>query len=229
MDRLTAVALIVLGLTIPACAQRGASRGAFSGHAVQASRGGFSVSASNRSISSPRYTGSRSPMMVRSLQSGGAGNSRARQPYTGDTRHRRPYVSPYGARFPYGLPVIGAYYMGYPNDIGYDDAPDSTASAPEGYDAPPPNEGQAEPPMPYQPTSDLPHQSPALGNEEAVTLIYKDGRLPEQIYNYVLTRTTLYVGGPRHREISIDQLDLAATAKVNRDVGVDFHLPDAAR
>ena len=167
--------------------------------------------------------------MVRSLQSGGASGSRARQPYTGGWRYRRPYVSPYGARIPYGLPAIGAYTIGYPNDIGYDDSPASPDAAPEVYGAQPPDEGQPEPSIPYQPTSEIPRQSPALGNEEAVTLIFKDGRLPEQIYNYVLTRTTLYVGGPRHREIPIDQLDLAATAKVNRDVGVDFHLPDAPK
>jgi hypothetical protein len=115
--------------------------------------------------------------------------------------------------------------MGYPNDIGYDDSSAPADNAPGGYNAQPPDEGQPEPPIPYEPASDMPHQSPALGNEEAVTLIFKDGRLPEQIYNYVLTRTTLYVGGPRHREIPIDQLDLAATVKVNHDVGVDFHLP----
>lgn len=32
-----------------------------------------------------------------------------------------------------------------------------------------------------------------------------------------------------HREIPVDQLDLAATVKLNRDAGVDFRLPDAVR
>ena len=230
MDRLTAVALIVVGLTIPACAQRAASRGGFSGHTAQASHGGFSASNPNRFVASPGYSASRSLMMVGGSQRGGASNFSARQPYTGASRSRRPNQSPYGARIPYAVSVgIGPYFLGYPNDIGYDDSSTSPEYAPEGYDAQPDEQGQPEPPIPYQPTSDLPHQSPALGSEEAVTLVFKDGRRPEQIHNYVLTRTTLYVGDQHRRDIPTDQLDLAATAKVNHDAGVDFHLPDALK
>jgi hypothetical protein len=43
----------------------------------------------------------------------------------------------------------------------------------------------------------------------------------------MLTRTTLFVLDQRHQDIPLDQLDLAATAKVNHDAGVDFHLPVA--
>jgi hypothetical protein len=60
---------------------------------------------------------------------------------------------------------------------------------------------------------------------EAVTLVFKDGRPPEQIHNYILTRTTLFVRDQHARKIPTDQLDLAATAKVNQDAGVDFQLP----
>jgi hypothetical protein len=62
-----------------------------------------------------------------------------------------------------------------------------------------------------------------------VTLIFKDGRSPEQIQNYMLTRTTLYVQETRLREIPVDQLDLPATQKVNKDAGVDFQLPGARK
>ncbi len=230
MNRLTAVALIVVGAAIPACPQRATSRGGFSGHTAQASRGGFSASAPNRFAGSPRYTGSRSPIMARGLQRGGTSNFSARQAYTGASRYRRPYLSPYGARIPYGLPGgIGPYFIGYPDALGYDDSSTSPDYAPEGYDAQPAEQGQPAPPGPYQPTSDLSHQSPAPGSEEAVTLVFKDGRPPEQIHNYVLTRTTLYVGDQHRRDIPTDQLDLAATAKVNHDAGVDFHLPDAPK
>jgi hypothetical protein len=68
--------------------------------------------------------------------------------------------------------------------------------------------------------------APVPASEEAVTLIFKDGRPPEQIHNYLLTRSTLYVGDP-HRAIPTDQLDLDATAKVNQAAGVDFQLPDS--
>jgi hypothetical protein len=223
MKRLTAVALIVVGFAIPACAQRAASRGGFSGRTATASRGGFSVS--NRSAASPRYAGSRSPIMVRGLQRGDAGNFGPRPAYTGDSHHRRPYVSPYGARIPYVLPGIGPYFSGYPDALGYDDSSTPPDNGPQGYNAQSDGQGPPEPPVPYEPTSDLPHQSQVPASEEAVTLVFKDGRPPEQIHNYVLTPTTLYVGDQPHRDIPTDQLDLAATAKVNRDAGVDFQLP----
>jgi len=63
----------------------------------------------------------------------------------------------------------------------------------------------------------------------AVTLVFKDGRPQEQIYNYMLTRTKLYVQGSRLREIAVADLDLDATTKVNHEAGVDFRLPDSGR
>jgi hypothetical protein len=62
-----------------------------------------------------------------------------------------------------------------------------------------------------------------------VTLIFKDGRPPEQIHNYLLTRTILYVDDTNHQVIPTSQLDLVATAKVNHDAGVDFRLPDTPK
>ncbi len=58
-----------------------------------------------------------------------------------------------------------------------------------------------------------------------MTLIFKDGRAPEKIYNYALTRTTLYVTDAKRQEIPVAALDLAATEKVNRAAGVQFQLP----
>ncbi len=66
-------------------------------------------------------------------------------------------------------------------------------------------------------------------NGEAVTLIYKDGRPAEQIHNYLLSRTTLSIWDRdrdrRYRNIPVEQLDLEATQKANRELGVDFALP----
>jgi len=62
-----------------------------------------------------------------------------------------------------------------------------------------------------------------------VTLIFKDGRPAEQIRNFILTPGTLYVGGEYRREISVDDIDLAATASVNRELGVEFQLPATSR
>ena len=78
----------------------------------------------------------------------------------------------------------------------------------------------------------MPAQAPASATQlpqEAVTLIFKDGRPPEQIRNYILTGSTLYVGGRRPSQISVDELDLPETARVNRDAGVDFQMPAALK
>ena len=66
---------------------------------------------------------------------------------------------------------------------------------------------------------------PSLYSNDAVTLIFKDGRAPEKIYNYAMTRTTLYVTDAKRQEIPIAALDLAATEKANRTAGVRFQLP----
>jgi hypothetical protein len=79
---------------------------------------------------------------------------------------------------------------------------------------------------PYQPNySQSPAPAPALVNQEAVTLVFKDHRPNEQIHNYMLSGTTLSILDHQHRDIPVTELDLAATEKANRDAGVDFHLP----
>jgi len=79
--------------------------------------------------------------------------------------------------------------------------------------------------MPNPSASEQAQPSPSPESAEAVTLVFKDGRPPEQIHSYILTRNMVYVRDPHPRDIPTDQLDLAATAKVNQDAGVDFQLP----
>jgi hypothetical protein len=246
MKRLTAVALMVVAMALPACAQRSASRGGFSGHSGQVFHGRSNGSVSNRFAGSSSSTGSRSLSMARGVQRRGAGNLSARPgynprpAYNRSWRYRRPYASPYGAGIPFGVPGwIGPGFLGYSDSIGYDDQSASPGDAAQGYDAQPaepwqaPEQGPPAPSSPYQPTSDQSHDqaltSPGTDTEEAVTLVFKDGRPAEQIHNYALTRTALYVLDQRHRDIPLDQLDLAATVTVNQDAGVDFHLPDAPK
>jgi hypothetical protein len=66
-------------------------------------------------------------------------------------------------------------------------------------------------------------------DEDAVTLIFKDGRPSLHIHNYAMTRTTLYVQDKRHREIPLADLDLAATVKANREAGVSFDVPEGVQ
>ena len=130
---------------------------------------------------------------------------------------------------PYGYPGwIGGYPYGYGDSMGSDDSQASADAAPDGNDAQPP---PWQPPTiePSQPSAGISQQSQAPGSQDAVTIIFKDGRPPEQIHNYLLTRTTLYVNDSYRRDIPTSQLDLIATAKVNHDAGVDFSLPDATQ
>jgi hypothetical protein len=166
------------------------------------------------------------------------GNHRAGHGYSGDHdrgHHRRPYVSPYG---PGGLyrPGYGAfgwinpYPLGYPETGGMDDsasAQDRTDAG--GYDTQPDEQDQPPYRGPYPPAPILSNSSPAPEGEEPVTIVFKDGRQPEQIHNYILTRSTLFVGDKQRREIPTEQLDLAATAKANQDAGIDFRLPGTPR
>jgi hypothetical protein len=179
--------------------------------------------------------------MARSSQRGVAGSSFARSPYSGNSRYRRPYISPYRVRIVPGYGWAGPYFPGFPYgpgyEQGYDDSSDVPDNTDQGYDAGPqdqyPNpypiqdQFQQGPPPQFQPGSEAARSAPASG--EAVTLIFKDGRAPEQIHNYILTPTTLYVGDQRHQAIPTEQLDLAATVKANQDAGVDFQLPTAPR
>jgi hypothetical protein len=62
-----------------------------------------------------------------------------------------------------------------------------------------------------------------------VTLVFNDGRPPVTIHDYLLTRGTLYVMDRHRSEIPVAELDLPATAKVNREAGIDFKLPGTSR
>lgn len=169
--------------------------------------------------------------MARGSRRGGGDNFNGHRDHDGRGGFRRPYISPYSWGIPYGYPGwIDPYFLSNPDDSGYDDSSQSPNYASESNAAQPPDEEQVqqEPPPsgPYRPTYDQPQPAPA--SENAVTLVFKDGRPSEQIHNYALTRSTLYVldQDPHHPDIPTDQLDLAATAKVNHDAGVDFRLPD---
>jgi hypothetical protein len=132
-------------------------------------------------------------------------------------------VIPYGANG-----WIAPGYLGY-GDYGSDD--NSGSATTQAYDGQPQpdqsGQDQAGPLSPYPPYPGPPQPISAPASQEAVTLVFADGRPSEQIHNYMLTRTTLFVLDEHHRDIPLNQLDLAATAKVNHDAGVDFQLPVA--
>lgn len=247
---LIAVALIVAGGALPACAQRGGSRGGSAGRS-----GGFAVHSAPAFRSSPapvtrgsfmsaqQFSGSRyadtRPTQHGVSQFSSIGEASRRRPVnSGEYRYRRPYVPAYGAAVPYS--VVG--WLG-PNCVGVvecdflDDAyatPAAGPAAPENYPAEnygpaPLEQPEVAPAEPFRPEYARPQPVQDLEPEAAVTLIFKDGRPSEQIHNYMLTRTTLYVQERHLREIPVDQLDLPAMAKVNHEAGVDFQLPGSAK
>lgn len=245
MKRLAACALVAaicaLLSALPAIAQRGGGHGG--GHASGGgfhSSGGFH-SAPARSFGSPArssaYPAGRARAPLPSYRRTVPGNvySGSGYPNHDRDRHRRAYRSgyPYLIAPYYGYPGYGL--LGYPDDTDTASQSDQSAAAPPDngipyadygapYDAPLPEPGQQAFRTPYQPIP----APPAQLAQEAVILVYKDGRPPEQIHNYILTPTTLYVQDQQYRAIPTSQLDLVATAKANQDAGVSFQIPNSA-
>lgn len=256
--RAIAVTLAVASLALSAYAQRGGGAmgrgGGFASHSSPTFRGNsapagqigsmaphqFGTSRNSSPNSNQRFFGRQGPTGYSGRSYGDGRNER-------DDRYRRYYRPYYGVGLPYGAGWFGPEYLGYPG-IGFEDdsaygygadqpPPDSqTAQYGEPPDAqaaqygPPPVDQSAPPPTSaYRPAyqREQPKYDPAP--EVAVTLVFKDGRPTEEIRNYMITRTTLYVQGQHLREIPVDQIDLAATEKVNRDTGADFQIPANTR
>lgn len=163
-------------------------------------------------------------------------NPGKRYPYP--TNGYRPYYR--GAYvYPTYLGYGGFYgYPGYPDDSSYDPPQPPAAYQDANYQdvnaQAPPDGGyyeqayaSAPPSRPaYQP--EAPAATP-IPDQPETTLLFKDGRPPQQVQNYAVTRTTLYVlDGARRREIPLDEIDLPQTEKTNRDAGLDFEIPAGA-
>jgi hypothetical protein len=169
--------------------------------------------------------------------------------YPYPTNGNRGYYSRGAYFYPTYLGYGGFYgYAGYPDDSSYGDQPqpapayqdtnyqDAPAQAPpaNSYDesSAQPNYGQAgygQAPAPrpaYQPQASAPAPIP---DQPETTLLFKDGRPPQQVQNYAVTSTTLYVlDGERRRAIPLNEIDLPQTEKTNRDAGLDFEVPAGA-
>ena len=119
-------------------------------------------------------------------------------------------------------------------DPGFYDGGDSDNSA---YD-----QGGA-PPLYQAPYSDegygAPSEQPATAGsispstsspEQSLTVIFKSDRDPVKVRNYMMTAKVLTDLDSQHYEqIPMDQIDLAATQRVNSTVGVEFQIPSASR
>jgi len=131
-----------------------------------------------------------------------------------DYAYAQPVPQPAYA-YPYPQPVPA--YPAYPQPQPVPDGAYAYPAPPPGYQAYP------------QPAPAAPQMQYVPGSSSSVILIYKDGRPPEEIQNYLATRTTLTVlDGGRRREIPLSDLNLPATISANHQIGVDFELPSAA-
>ena len=177
----------------------------------------------------------------------------------GDRDHRRrPYYRGYGLGLSYGYlgwPGYPFLWSGYPL-FGNDAATFNDYDRPYGTHGNPPDYGDAMQQYPGYPAAPAPDtygyggegsrsgDSEAEGArasytgpvevdppapQQAVTVIFKDGRPPEQIHNYLLTATTLTVLDQRYRQIPVDQIDVNATRQSNLADGIDFRVPGGSR
>jgi len=251
MRRLIAVALVVAGVALPGCAQRGGgSRGGSMGHSsmghssmghgggfasrgAPAFRGSSTAMAGPSLMSVPRPTSARPGGInsnLRIVARGAGPNYYYRRPVNaGENRYRAPYRPVYGVGVPYGVAgFIGNDCLDYSDCGYYGDSGYAAQPAPDpagGYDTQPVEQAEAAPGGDFRPAYQRPQLLPV--ENEAVTLVFEDGRPSQQIHNYMLTRTTLYVQDSHRQEIPVDELDLAATEKANKDSGVAFQLPGA--
>jgi hypothetical protein len=130
-----------------------------------------------------------------------------------------------------GLPYSVGYVPGYLDSSFYGNSgpstpqPEPPSYQPDQYQTPPVDQAEAAPAPVYRPPYQRSQPAPEPQPGPPVTLVFKDGRPNQQIQNYLLTRSTLYVQEQRLREIPVDQLDLVAMNKINSDAGVEFKLP----
>lgn len=81
--------------------------------------------------------------------------------------------------------------------------------------------------MPYTgPGPDRQGPDRPYNQRQPVTVVFNNGQPPALVYNYMLTPTTLYVLDGYRYAVPLAAVDVAATDRVNRMAGVDFHLPD---
>jgi hypothetical protein len=148
----------------------------------------------------------------------------------------------YGLGLGYGYPYWGWGYSNFLDD-DYNSQPAANYAAPQQqYYYNDPNQ-QQQPPYQQQPDDQqeqpvpetYPQQYPQQPGaarapstppaSQALTVVFKDGRPPEQVYNYLLTANTLTVLDQYRHDIPVDQIDVEATASVNMQAGVPFSLP----
>jgi hypothetical protein len=156
--------------------------------------------------------------------------------------------------FPYGYPYYpyvidpGFYDWSLPgDDPAYGQGGSAGNYAPYAdnggaYSVAPQEQNYAPEPYPEQPSDSAPAPSgarPAYAGavastaprpQEPLTVIFKNGRAPVQIQNYIMNAKSLTnLDQRRYEQIPLDQIDIAATEQINRARGIEFRVPDSTR
>ena len=153
------------------------------------------------------------------------------------------YVNTYpnwpGYEYPY-LIDPGFYDWGDSDNSAYDNSAPGSSESDQAYDQaydqggpvplyppPYPNQGYN---APIQQPAAAPAGPTAPEPERLLTVIFKSGRAPTMVRNYLMTTKVLNDLDSQHYEqIPLDQIDLAATLRINNAAGVDFQVPGASR
>jgi len=153
----------------------------------------------------------------------------------GDAR-RRSFANWYFYSYP-AWPGYGYAYDPYLMDWGFYDwgepADSDQGSVPTESLAPYPDYGATDQYAQPEPPWSAPAASAGAltaAPEEPLTVIFKSGRAPVKMQNYMMTAKVLTDLDSRHYEqIPMDEIDLAATQQVNAMTGVEFQIPKASR
>lgn len=161
---------------------------------------------------------------------------------------RRSFASWYANLYP-GWPVHGfsllldpGFYDWGETDISSNDQSDAASYNPAPYENYGENAPDAMPQAGFptqaapanaayeQRASAQPVAPPAPSTEELLTVMFKDGRAPVRMQNYMVSAKVLTDLDARHyAQIPLDQVDVAATQRVNSAAGVGFVIPGAPR
>lgn len=119
---------------------------------------------------------------------------------------------------------------GYPAEPapGYDGVPDT---AQQGYAQPPSTPAPPQRQEYHFATQSSASSKPsASSTRESLTVIFKSGRAPATMQNYMVNSKSLTdLDGGHFEKIPLDQIDVAATAQANRSRGIDFQVPITSR
>jgi len=200
----------------------------------------------NGTYSGDRYTGTRFAAGRPSYSSAAANISRGPDPRHDRDRfdaRRRQFHNWYVNTYPN---LLGYPYLLNPNfyNLGLYDWSDSDNSAPDNSVsdqnalAPYPDQGSPYPdqgpPYPNQgyaaPNQIAPPATGAPATAQPLVVIFKSGRDPMKIQNYLVTAKILTdLDSEHYEQIPLDEINLAATQNFNKVAGVDFQVPTASR